>query len=294
MIGHIAAKERTDIFEKNGYVPWQPAFETFGISYHNKLQPPATDLDGIVADFYEISRADFKKDSLMTIPDGCTDFMFVSNGSQLRSYVSAGVRTNKEFYFGEAEFLFGIRFMPGGTYRVFPDPIRELVHHPIPLSCIMHNTDILLEQFFACQSFAQRVELLSDYVRANLRQRETRYEILNGLSRMIYTCHGNVTIEMLSEQLGYSARYLQELCNDYIGISPKEFCQTVRMQYALALEQKNPQAALAVLASMAGYADLSHMNREFKKYMSCKLSDIKKNKIRKSGQMMEQIVFPVG
>ena len=271
MIGHIAAKERTDIFEKNGYVPWQPAFETFGISYHNKLQPPATDLDGIVADFYEISRADFKKDSLMTIPDGCTDFMFVSKGSQLRSYVSAGVRTNKEFYFGEAEFLFGIRFMPGGTYRVFPDPIRELVHHPIPLSCIMHNTDILLEQFFACQSFAQRVELLSDYVRANLRQRETRYEILNGL-----------------------ARYLQELCNDYIGISPKEFCQTVRMQYALALEQKNPQAALAVLASMAGYADLSHMNREFKKYMSCKLSDIKKNKIRKSGQMMEQIVFPVG
>lgn len=279
-------------FEKKGYIPQQPAFEIFGNSYDNVIQPPDTATGDIVADFYQISGADFKESSLVTIPDACTDFMFVSDGRRLRSYISTGVRVSKKFYFGDAETLFGIRFMPGGTYRVFSDPVKDLVHHPISLGCIMKNTDILSRQFLECQSFEERVELLQTYIRTNIRRPDTRYEILNALSRLIYAQKGNVTIEELAEQTGYSARYLQVLCNDYIGMSPKEFCQTVRMQYAITLERDNPQMSMETIASLAGYADISHMNREFKKYLSCKLSNIKKADMRSSEQLAEQIIFP--
>ena len=120
---------------------------------------------------------------------------------------------------------------------------------------------------------------------------DSRCEILKKLTALIYSCKGNINIEEISRQLGYSARYLQTLCNDYIGMTPKEFCQTVRIQYALMLEKKNPQASLETISSFAGYADISHMNREFKKYMFCKMSDIRNNDVEKCEEEAQKIVF---
>ena len=74
-------------------------------------------------------------------------------------------------------------------------------------------------------------------------------------------------------------------------MTPKEFCQTVRIQYALMLEKKNPQASLETISSFAGYADISHMNREFKKYMFCKMSDIRNNDVEKCEEEAQKIVF---
>ena len=74
-------------------------------------------------------------------------------------------------------------------------------------------------------------------------------------------------------------------------MTPKELCQTVRMQYALVLEKKNPQASMEAISSFAGYSDISHMNREFKKYMFCKMSDIRNDKVQKSEEEAQQIVF---
>lgn len=286
-----AIDARSEIFEKKGYIPWQPAFERFGSDYNNRIQAVGTPLSGVVADFYEISSADFKEDSLMTIPDGCTDFMFAYDGEKLRSYVSTGVRKNKKFYFGDIQFLFGVRFMPGGTYHIFKDPIKDMVHHPVTLDCVLKNASVVEEKFMECNSFEKRVKFLTDYISSNICDMDSRCEILKKLTALIYSCKGNINIEEISRQLGYSARYLQTLCNDYIGMTPKEFCQTVRIQYALMLEKKNPQASLETISSFAGYADISHMNREFKKYMFCKMSDIRNNDVEKCEEEAQKIVF---
>ena len=95
-----AIETRNTIFENKSYVPWQPAFEKFGAEYNNRIQMPGSSLSGIVADFYEIGKADFKDQSLVTVPDGCTDFMFAFDGKKILCYVSTCVRENKKLYFG--------------------------------------------------------------------------------------------------------------------------------------------------------------------------------------------------
>nr|WP_302232630.1 helix-turn-helix transcriptional regulator [uncultured Blautia sp.] len=282
---------RNAIFKKNGYVPWQPAFEKFGADYNNRIQTTGNELKGVVSEFYEISSADFKENSLVTIPDACTDFMFAYDGEKLRSYISTGVRKNKKFYFGDIKFLFGVRFMPGETYSIFKDPIRGMVHNPVSLDSVLKNVGNLEEEFMECDTFGKRVELLTDYISVNTYNTDTKQEILSNLTALVYSCKGNINIEEISKQLGYSARYIQTLCNDYIGMTPKEFCQTVRIQYALMLEKKNPQASLETISSFAGYADISHMNREFKKYMFCKMSDIRNDDIEKCEKEAQKIVF---
>ena len=282
---------RNAIFEKNGYVPWQPAFEKFGADYNNKIQTTGNELKGVVSDFYEISSADFKENSLVTIPDACTDFMFAYDGKKLRSYISTGVRKNKKFYFGDIKSLFGVRFMPGGTYYVFKDPIKDMVHNPVSLDNVLKNAGSLEDKFMECGTFEKRVDLLRDYISANICNMDAKSEILSNLTSLVYSCRGNINIEEISRQLGYSSRYIQNLCNAYIGLTPKELCQTVRMQYALMLEKKNPQASLETISSFAGYADISHMNREFKKYMFCKMSDIRHDNVEKSKKEAQQIVF---
>lgn len=286
-----AIETRNTIFENKSYVPWQPAFERFGAEYNNRIQMPGSSLSGIVADFYEIGKADFKDQSLVTVPDGCTDFMFAFDGKKIHSYVSTGVRENKKFYFGNIEYLFGVRFMPGGTYHIFKDPIKDMVHHPVSLDSVLKNAGSLAERFAECTTFEKRTKLLSEYIASNTGEEDATCEILKNLAALIYSCKGNINIKEISEQLGYSARYIQTLCNDYIGMTPKELCQTVRMQYALVLEKKNPQASMEAISSFAGYSDISHMNREFKKYMFCKMSDIRNDKVQKSEEEAQQIVF---
>lgn len=284
-------EKRNFIFSKKGYIPWQPEFEKFGTKYNNSIQAPDNLLSGIIADFYEIENADFAEKSLLTIPDGCTDFMFAFDGHKLRSYISTGVKENKKFFFGDIKTLFGVRFMPGSTYHIFKDPIKDMVHHPVYLDSVLKNVNDLSDKFLECQTFQDRTSLLSDFILSNLCWEDSKCEIITNLTNLIFHKRGNIRIEEMSSQLGYSTRYIQDVCNEYIGMPPKEFCQTVRMQYALILEQKNPQASLETIASFAGYADVSHMNREFKKYMFCRMSDIRQDKVNKYEKKAEQIIF---
>lgn len=68
----------------------------------------------------------------------------------------------------------------------------------------------------------------------------------------------------LSDFMGYSRRYLQALFTQYIGLSPKEYAEVVRFQW-------NYRSFLGRHPSptgqwMRGYADQSHLIREFRRF----------------------------
>lgn len=61
-----------------------------------------------------------------------------------------------------------------------------------------------------------------------------------------------------------STKQLTRIFAEYIGASPKEFLRIIRIQRALFLLQQNPQYNFAQVAYGCGFADQSHMIREFK------------------------------
>lgn len=263
----IDFNERSQIFEEQSYVPWQPGFKIFASDYYGKILTKKSLLKNIVADFYEINGGNFKNDCVLTIPDGCTDIMFAFDGSNIKTYISTGVKTIKKFYFGNQKYLFGIRFMPGATYNVFHDSIKEFVHNPVPAEFIIKNDKFISEKISNAANFKERVNISIKYVEENLLKNDTKENLIKYCVSSICKHRGNLSIQNLSNDTGYTSRYICDLFQNYVGLSPKNLCEVIRLQFTMFAIQKYSNLTLSQIATIANYSDQSHMNREFKKYI---------------------------
>ncbi|WP_082378426.1 helix-turn-helix domain-containing protein [Propionispora sp. 2/2-37] len=84
---------------------------------------------------------------------------------------------------------------------------------------------------------------------------------------------------------------MNQLFGDYVGLSPKIFCEVVRMQHAMRNIKKAAYLSFADIANNSGYADQSHMNRNFKKYILHNTSIVKKDSFLTLTKNVDQISF---
>ena len=78
---------------------------------------------------------------------------------------------------------------------------------------------------------------------------------------------GLLTINELSKQNGISPRQLERLFKDFIGLTPKEYSNIIRIQQALALiESNNNNKALLDIAFECGFYDHSHLTNAIKQH----------------------------
>ena len=74
--------------------------------------------------------------------------------------------------------------------------------------------------------------------------------------------HGTHSVSELHRESGYGATRFNQRFKDELGVTPKQFARLVRFRAALdGLERSR---SLAELALSLGYADQSHMNRDFR------------------------------
>ena len=166
--------------------------------------------------------------------------------------------------------------MPGATCRLFQEPIRQMVHHPVPMEAILKDGILLQDQIAAAATFQERLLLANRYILNHLNEDFGKERILEYCTRRIFETHGNIPLKRLSEETGYSERYLNQLFDLYIGLSPKIMCHVVRVQYAYLLMEGRPDLSLSAVAQSAGYADHSHMNREFHQLLNISAGGLRK------------------
>jgi transcriptional regulator GlxA family with amidase domain len=71
-----------------------------------------------------------------------------------------------------------------------------------------------------------------------------------------------VRVEQVADRLGITARHLRRAFTLCVGIGPKEFSRTVRLQRALQLSSASGDWGR--IASDAGYYDQAHLIAEFR------------------------------
>ena len=82
--------------------------------------------------------------------------------------------------------------------------------------------------------------------------------------------HGQVAIDAVVRESCASARQLERLFNDAVGISPKRLARITRFQRALVwLERAGTSNRGAAAAAACGYADQAHFIRDFKDLAGC-------------------------
>lgn len=89
---------------------------------------------------------------------------------------------------------------------------------------------------------------------------------VNHAVKQMILANGSMDAAELAKECFISTRQMERLFNEYIGMTPKKLCNLVRYQFLWNEILRNPDFNIQDAVYKYGYADQSHLMREFKRY----------------------------
>jgi AraC-like DNA-binding protein len=93
-------------------------------------------------------------------------------------------------------------------------------------------------------------------------------EAVRAWNRLVAT-GGNVDVQSLAREVGWSRRHLSERLRLEVGLPPKVLGRVLRFERARRLLQRPPRPGLADVAAVCGFYDQAHLNREWRELAGC-------------------------
>ncbi|KQS53260.1 MULTISPECIES: AraC family transcriptional regulator [Flavobacterium] len=188
-------------------------------------------------------------------------------------------------------YAFGVGNLPA-SFHVLSEIEVILVQMQPGISCLFHNDDAHIfankrfditdidqntrdvnEKLAYADSVDLKWQLVQEYLirkfRVNL---PLKYGAVAKAINILCQKSGHFPVENLSEQVFTSNRNLNYLFMEYIGFSPKKYGDMIRFNSFVNLYAQNPEI-LFDIALRCGYHDLSHLNKDFMRYMGTSPSD---------------------
>lgn len=201
------------------------------------------------------------------LPDGCMDILFSFAGEGPNEHTVIGTMTRPLVTTPTAPMeLLGVRFRPGGATPFLSLPAHELTDQTAPLEDLWGRSALdASARLEVARTIDERVFLLDRILRERLGRADQRTDqrVLQA-SELAVRTRGAVTVDLMAEASGLSARQLERRFLATVGLSPKVAGRIVRFRTAVARLHKEPDWPLSRVALDCGYADQPHFTREFK------------------------------
>jgi AraC-like DNA-binding protein len=201
------------------------------------------------------------------MPDGCVDIIINSGSDFLSESGAFTMKSDTAYLVGtmtlfkdtvrrDNTHLIGIRFKPLGfpTFYKF-SALDEIT-----------NTTVEFEKRLAPEFYELNSETFVVLDQFFLRRILTSNLFLPKLLSDVKTRKGIITVHELAKNNVISGRQLERKFRHYLGISPKEYINFVRYQFAFDQIRNNSYKSLLDVAFATGYYDHSHLTNEIKKY----------------------------
>lgn len=246
------------------FFPSQPEFRLY-TDFYQEVRP--TQYSNEIALYYQFKTNEDTEQSLSAIPDGSTDLLFCCNSDNPSAMMwTSPLQRRKQSELRKNCVYFGIRLYPEQQIIKSKYPMKELMDQQIPLFEVTSLDPNLMEQIAVKNSFRERIAEFESCIR-KMRLKETRDEkLIKCFLQEIYRSNGFVDLRRLSGQTGYTDRSIRLKFENYIGFSPKQFCQIVRFQNASNAILSTNKSDLLEISANHGYYDQAHFIRNFKKY----------------------------
>lgn len=222
-----------------------------------------------ISRFYEFTVKKEHENKLQAVPDGSVDLLFSIGRQKVRTYIGGTVLKAKHWPLFDGVTYFGVRFQPGKCQLPKELSISEIVNADIEISGNSFGEN-LAEQIAEGRNMQERSRIFLKKYKEMLVKSEEK-DVVHSLEayvrNRIYSCKGNITIQALAQETGYSECYIRRIFHSVHGISPKVFEKFVRFQYLLnQMNQKSNQLTIDEIAMECGYYDQSHMMKDFKNF----------------------------
>lgn len=217
--------------------------------------------------FYQFKTKDSLEHSFMkAVPDGCIDMIFWCDKDTYHADICGSV-LESDFItlFSNTEY-FGLRFMPTKNLNQVNFSIKELIGNRIKLTDAIPSDHSLLEQIVSESEFSKRITLLNNLLYPHIFSITDKPLIINYVVEQIYKAKGNIRMSDLAEDTGFSTRYLRQLFDNHIGMSPKLFCRIIRFQSSLHMLHNIKHCEKPNVIMDHGYFDQAHLINDFKSF----------------------------
>ena len=213
------------------------------------------------------------------LPDGCVEMVF-NLGAPFERYDANGVAerqpmtllvgpTTRHMSIAPTGVvrLIGIRFAPGGA-------LPFLAAHPRDLRDVAPSLDdaalpfgpTLVDQLADAQAGAEGPIIDTALLRQLGRARRAGDERVRACVTAALSAGEPMRVDALVTLTGLGARQLERRFRDTVGFGPKTLCRLVRFQRVVRAAGAAADLPWARIAAHSGYADQSHMAREFREF----------------------------
>jgi len=189
--------------------------------------------------------------------------MVLEEGNSLVAGVPTGKFTRR--LEGKGRVL-GTKFRPGGFRPFLGRAVSGLADQTLLLTEIFGPAGEDLEtRALACADPLAGFEIVQDFLRGQRPVPDPAIELVGRIAERAATDRDITRVDHLVQEFGLSARKLQRLFDEYVGVSPKWIIQRYRLHEAAERIATGTVTDGATLAQDLGYADQAHFIRDFKK-----------------------------
>ncbi len=157
----------------------------------------------------------------------------------------------------------GIRFRPGGAYPFVSVPLGELTDTTVSIDDLCGAAGRrLIDRLAHARDDEARLDIVIQVLTARLIACDADPLIDFVVTSLVRTA-GCAGIADLADRAGVTTRHLQRRFQDRVGVSPKVLARILRFQNTLRHRDAATPIEWAHVAVACGYADQSHLIREY-------------------------------
>lgn len=189
------------------------------------------------------------------------------SGARLPQVWVSGPSTQPDIVeLGEAHDSLDIKLTPLGAYSLIGWPLRQLAGEVVGLDDLFGKAGAdLAERLIEAGSPERRVEILEGFLRLRaVEGRKPTPAVMYAWQRLSATA-GLAPIAEVADELGMSRRHLTASFHEQVGLSPKKAARLLRFARVRDEMQSSP-LSWAEIAQECGYADQSHLHRDFRDF----------------------------
>jgi AraC-like DNA-binding protein len=242
------------------------------MAFHERR--PIDELARYVDRIWTLSQSQDGDHESVILPDGCVEIVFAVEGAfsltgqpepgAARSSVTVlGLATKPlgAVYRGRSH-LVGVRLTPSGAMHIVGPELSQLVNRAADAAdlfpTLSSRLSVAIEELLETGS----PDRLHCELRASVQSARRVDARIDHAASLLHARLRAACIDTTAEEVGLSTRQLDRCFNSWFGMPPKFIDRVARFRQAFALGMAR-QTDWAAVAAHCGYADQSHLCREF-------------------------------
>lgn len=168
---------------------------------------------------------------------------------------------------GRDSEMFVINFHKGKAYPFVQMPLNELTDSVVDGDLVLTNEIMeLREMILEADLITQKFSTVENFLFKKFQNKLILNPFIEFAVNKIIEAPNQMSIEQISNKVGYSQKHLIKLFKDNVGVTPKGFLKIIRFQKAINEIAVTKKADWASIALESGYYDQAHFINDFKSF----------------------------